>query len=72
MAEGGSGLADDILVWMRQQPGPVLFSAMARRFGSGSATYQAFDLLIRERLVTATFPEAKPGDSGRQFWRPQS
>jgi hypothetical protein len=29
---------------------------------------EAFDGLIRHRVITAVFPEAKPGDSGRQFW----
>lgn len=58
-----------ILDWIKRQPGPVLFSAVREEFGRWNPTHVAFNALIRDKVVEATFPEAKPGDSGRQFWK---
>jgi hypothetical protein len=56
-----------ILRWMGAKNRPILFSEAERELGIDFAD-EAFDGLIRHRVITAVFPEAKPGDSGRQFW----
>ncbi|MGF7151289.1 hypothetical protein FHS96_004952 [Sphingomonas zeicaulis] len=53
--------------WIRRQRRPVLASELADEFGYGSANDAIVELQRRGR-IRATFPEAKPGDSGRQFW----
>lgn len=59
-------LVDGILVWIRQRDRAVLFSEVEEAFGPRARS--TFDLIIRNGHVRAVFPEAKPGDSGRQFW----
>ena len=61
-----------ILDWMRvkrEAKGhqPVLFSEVQAELGLDFGD-EAFDGLIRDGVIEAVFPEAKPGDSGRQFW----
>jgi hypothetical protein len=56
-----------ILVWMAAQRAPVLFSDMQNALGIGFAD-EAFEGLRRDGVIEAAFPEAKLGDSGRQFW----
>lgn len=45
---------------------PRLASELREAVGEGFDA--AFDALIRRGELIAVFPEAKPGDSGRQFW----
>ena len=45
----------------------VLFSDLRRDLGI-EAGDEAFEVLRRDGVICAIFPEAKPGDSGRQFW----
>jgi hypothetical protein len=45
----------------------VLFSDLRRALGI-QAGDEAFEGLRRDGVICAYFPEAKPGDSGRQFW----
>ena len=54
---------NDILDAMKAKGRPVLFSELGLEFGDA-----AFDGLCRDGVIEAVFPEAKPGDSGRQFW----
>jgi hypothetical protein len=65
-------LARDILGWMRIEGRPVLPSYIALRSCGfdRDAIAQAFDELSGAGLIEARFPDAKPGDSGRQFWVP--
>jgi hypothetical protein len=61
-----------ILQWMddkRPRGGecPVLLSDMKRELGP-RFSQEAFDNLVRKGVIVPEFPEAKPGDSGRQFW----
>lgn len=46
---------------------PVLLSDMQREMGP-RFNQDAFDGLVRDGVIRAEFPEAKRGDSGRQFW----
>lgn len=59
---------DEILQWVREQGRPVLFSEVTDKFGPWAPTHAAFNALIDGGHVSAVFPEAKRGDSGRQFW----
>ena len=45
---------------------PQLASELREAVGDGFD--EAFDRLIRSGDLVAVYPEAKPGDSGRQFW----
>ena len=63
-----------ILDWMDSQrkpedlaPPPVLLSDMQRELGDRFDT-EAFEGLRKDGVIHAEFPEAKAGDSGRQFW----
>lgn len=56
-----------ILTWIESANGPVLFSDMERELGIQFGD-EAFEGLRRDGVIAAVFPEAKPGDSGRQFW----
>jgi hypothetical protein len=61
-----------ILEWMdsRRPKGgacPVLLSDMRRELGDEFSD-EAFEALRRDGVICADFPEAKSGDSGRQFW----
>lgn len=61
-----------ILEWMAGKIGdsinrPVLLSDMQREMGQ-RFNHDAFDGLVRDGVICAEFPEAKRGDSGRQFW----
>lgn len=48
-------------------PMPATFSQILLE--AGENLHGALDSLIRDGKIEACFPEAKPGDSGRQFWR---
>jgi hypothetical protein len=56
-----------ILGWMLAKDKPVLVSDLQAGLG-GCFDDGAFEGLIRDGVIEAVFPEAKPGDSGRQFW----
>ena len=63
-----------ILDWMDRQrkpddlaPPPVLLSDMQRELGD-DFYMAAFEGLRNDGVIRAEFPEAKEGDSGRQFW----
>ena len=45
----------------------VLFSELRDRLGI-SAGDEAFEGLRRDGVICSYFPEAQPGDSGRQYW----
>jgi hypothetical protein len=55
-----------ILDWMRQERRPVLYSEIEAKLGLAPAL--EIHELSRLGFIKATFPESKPGDSGRQFW----
>lgn len=55
-----------ILQVVRGHSRPVLYSQVCLQAGEGLA--ESFLDLIGEGALVAGFPEAKPGDSGRQFW----
>jgi len=64
----------DIIRYMSSANAPVLYSEMENNLTavtSASATDidRAFNLLLRDSLITSTFPEARPGNSGRQYWK---
>jgi hypothetical protein len=56
-----------VLVWMIARGRPVLNSEIDEAFGSGCSWTAIADLQRADR-IRAVFPEAKAGDSGRQFW----
>ncbi len=45
----------------------VLFSELTEKLGIRAGD-EAFEGLRRDGIIRAEFPEAKPGDSGRQYW----
>lgn len=62
-----SARRNDILEWMAAQRRPVLASEMEAALNI-STWGDAFEGLRRDGVIRAVFPEAMPGDSGRQFW----
>lgn len=67
-----AGRCDVILSWMKAKRAakgnrPVLWSEAMYELGlpQFDADWQG---LINEGVIEAVFPEARPGDSGRQFW----
>jgi hypothetical protein len=46
---------------------PILLSELKEGLGR-SFDQDAFEGLVRDGVIAAEFPEAKMGDSGRQFW----
>lgn len=59
-----------VIGWMREQGRPVLFMGdVVEHFGPERVGNVLWDEMIREGVIESTFPEAKPGASGRQFWR---
>lgn len=56
-----------ILTILRQHNKPVLWSQILLQ--AGEMDQFALMTLVRDGLVEAVFPEAKRGDSGRQFWQ---
>lgn len=61
-----------ILEWMNgKRPvggsRPVLLSEMQRELKQHFSP-DAFDGLVRDGVICSEFPDAKPGDSGLQYW----
>lgn len=59
-------VTDGILAWMRARKRPVLYSEIETAFGP--AGFTAFSYLQRNGHIGTVYPEAIPGNSGRQFW----